>query len=72
MPEQEHSKNFEKVKGFYDQGSWSKQRVYNAVTNGAPEPWITVGEYEEITGEQYVSIDIPSEAPQEIDDPIIV
>lgn len=26
-----HSKNFEKVKIYYDDGIWNKTRVYNAV-----------------------------------------
>ena len=43
-----HSKNFDKVKKYYDQGLWSKQRVYNVVNK-----WITPAEYEEITGEEY-------------------
>jgi len=49
----EHSKNFEKVKKFYDSGLWSEQRVKNAVTNPAASPWITKEEYEEITGKSY-------------------
>ena len=48
-----HSKNFEKVKNYYDQGLWSKARVRNAVTNPKSNPWITAEEYEEITGEAY-------------------
>lgn len=46
----EHSKNFEKVKSYYDAGLWSKERVRNAVGK-----WITAAEYEEITGEPYVA-----------------
>ena len=42
------SKNFEKVKKFYENGIWNKQRVYNAV-----EKWITKEEYKKITGEDY-------------------
>ena len=42
------SKNFEKVKNFYDSGVWSKERVYNAVGK-----WITADEYKIITGEDY-------------------
>ena len=49
----EHSKNFEKVKNFYDRGLWSKTKVKNAVTHPASNPWITAEEYEEITGEVY-------------------
>ena len=41
----EHSKNFEKVKGYYHRGMWSLQRVANAVGK-----WITAEEFEEITG----------------------
>lgn len=44
----EHSKNFEKVKYYYDHGDWSKAMVHNAVGK-----WITPAEYEEITGEKY-------------------
>lgn len=47
------SKNFEKVKEYYDDGVWSKERVYNAVTNPTSNPWLTPEEYEEITGEKY-------------------
>jgi hypothetical protein len=43
-----HSKNFDKVKKYYDEGLWSKQRVYNVVNK-----WITPEEYKEITGEEY-------------------
>lgn len=42
------SKNFEKVKGYYDKGLWSKQKVHNAVGK-----WITPEEYTLITGEPY-------------------
>ncbi len=45
-----HSKNFNKVKDYYDRGLWSKSRVANAVDKG----WITAEEYEEITGLPYV------------------
>ena len=48
-----HSKNFEKVKRFYDRGLWSKERVHDAVTNPEGNPWITEEEYKEITGEEY-------------------
>ena len=44
----EHSKNFEKVKDYYDRGLWSKTRVHAVVGK-----WITAEEYEEITGEPY-------------------
>lgn len=42
------SKNFEKVKKFYDNGIWSKERVYNAAGK-----WITKEEYKKIIGEDY-------------------
>jgi len=45
----EHSPKFEKVKGYYDNGFWSKEKVRNAVVKN----WITVEEFEEITGEAY-------------------
>ena len=51
-----HSKNFEKVKKFYDSGLWSRQRVYDAVSNPAGNPWITAAEYEEIAGEAYEQV----------------
>ena len=47
----EHSKNYEKVKKYYDEGTWSITRVYNAVGK-----WITAEEYEEITGEPYEEV----------------
>lgn len=45
----EHSKNYQKVKDFYDNKLWNKTRVRNAVVKG----WITEEEYKEITGEDY-------------------
>lgn len=45
-----HSKNFEKIKNYYDTGLWSKERVYNVV---GKKIGITADEYEEITGEPY-------------------
>ena len=47
-----HSKNFNIIKSYYDNGLWDKDRVYNVVgkKNG-----ITPEEYEEITGEPYIS-----------------
>lgn len=45
------SRNFEKVKAYYDAGRWTKEAVKNAVGR-----WITKEEYKEITGEEY---DIP-------------
>lgn len=41
------SKNFNKVKEYYEKGLWSKARVQNAVGK-----WITSDEYREITGEE--------------------
>lgn len=46
---QEHSKNYDKVKNYYDKGLWSIDRVHNAVIKG----WITPEEFEEITGQPY-------------------
>lgn len=45
----EHSKNFEKVKKYYDEGRWNEARVRNAVV----KEWITEEEYKEITGMDY-------------------
>jgi len=42
------SKNFEKVKGFYDTKLWALSWVKNAV-----DRWITAAEYQEITGKEY-------------------
>ena len=44
------SKNFEKVKGYYERGMWSIERVHAAVGK-----WITPAEYEQITGEVYTA-----------------
>ena len=46
----EHSKNFEKVKFYYDTGLWNKARVHAVV---GKKTGITAEEYEEITGEPY-------------------
>lgn len=43
------SKNFNKVKKYYEQGLWSKERVYLVVNK-----WITKEEYKDITGEEYI------------------
>ena len=45
-----HSKNYEKIKGYYDNNLWTKEMIYNVVgkKNGIYD-W----EYEEITGEPY-------------------
>lgn len=45
----EHSKNYQKVKDFYDNRLWDESRVRNAVIKN----WITTDEYKEITGEDY-------------------
>ena len=42
----EHSKNFGKVKSYYERGMWSTERVSAAVGK-----WITEDEYREIAGE---------------------
>lgn len=46
-----HSKQFEKVKRYYDEGFWNNVRVRNAVIKG----YITEAEYKEITGEEYIA-----------------
>lgn len=43
------SKNYEKIKKYYDNGLWNKARVKNMVAKGI----ITEEEYQEITGEEY-------------------
>lgn len=42
------SKNFGKVKGYYDAALWSIGMTRNAVGR-----WITAEEYKEITGQDY-------------------
>lgn len=44
----EHSKNFRKVKDYYDRKLWNIDRVYSAVGK-----WITEAEYLDITGFTY-------------------
>lgn len=44
-----HSKKYEKVKYYYDNGLWSITRVREAVEHS----WITPEEFYEITGEVY-------------------
>ena len=43
------SKNYDKVKHYYEAGLWSKARVY--AVDGL---WIKEEEYKDITGEDYV------------------
>lgn len=43
-----HSKNFDKVKKYYDRGLWDINKVKPAVGK-----WITAEEYEEITGQPF-------------------
>lgn len=43
------SKYYKLVKNNYDKGYWGIDRVRDAVVKG----WITVAEFEEITGEVY-------------------
>ena len=45
-----HSKNFEKIKKWYEQGLWSEAQVQKAVKKGQ----ITSAEYKEIVGENNV------------------
>ncbi len=41
---------FDRVKFYYDNGLWSKERVHNVV-----DKVITAEEYEEIAGEPYIA-----------------
>lgn len=43
-----HSKNYAKVKRYYDLGMWDIEKVRAAVGK-----WITAEEFEEITGQPY-------------------
>lgn len=45
----EYSPKFDLIKTYYNRGLWSKAAVRNAVVKS----WITVEEYQEITGEIY-------------------
>lgn len=45
----EHSKNYQKVKRYYDMKMWEETRVRNAVKMGR----ITEAEFQEITGKKY-------------------
>lgn len=45
----EHSKKFNKVKTYYDEGFWNEAKVRNAVVKG----WLTKEEFTEITGIEY-------------------
>ncbi len=47
---EKHSSHFATVKKWYDRGLWSVARVRKAVVCR----WITAGEFQEITGEEYV------------------
>lgn len=44
-----HSTKFQRIKGWYDDGHWTKKMVANAVIMG----WITEIEFFEITNEIY-------------------
>lgn len=44
----DYSKNFDKVKKYFDDKLWDKRRVHLAVNR-----WITAAEYEEITDSKY-------------------
>ena len=44
-----HSKNYEKVKRWFNLGMWSEVRVRNAVKM----TWITEAEFKEITDKDY-------------------
>lgn len=43
------SKNYAKIKNFYNHGVWSETRVRQAVER----KWITTGEFKKITGADY-------------------
>ena len=45
-----HSKNFEKIKGYYDRGLWSIEKVRAVVGKSLG---ITPEEFKEITGQDY-------------------
>lgn len=45
-----HSKNFEKIKRYYDTGLWDLAKLHNVVGKASG---ITAAEYEEITGEPF-------------------
>jgi len=44
-----YSKNYKKVKTFFNMNVWSEERVRNAVV----KKWITEEEFKEITGVDY-------------------
>lgn len=44
------SKNYNKIKSYYDKKLWDKQRVYNVV---GKLTGITIEEYEMIVGDKY-------------------
>ena len=44
----EHSKNYAKVKNYYERGLWNDERVRSAVGK-----WITPEEYTHITGKEF-------------------
>ncbi len=49
-----HSKNYDKFKRYYEEGLWSKEKLYNVV---GKRTGITAEEYEEITGEPYEPVE---------------
>ena len=46
----EHSKNYSKVKRWFDMKMWNENRVRDAVVKN----WITESEFTEITGKEYL------------------
>lgn len=44
-----YSEKFDLVNGYYKNGLWTEQQTRNAVKKN----WITVEEFEEITGKEY-------------------
>ena len=45
----EHSKNYNKVKAYYEEDFWNENKVRNAVVKG----WITEEEFFDIVGIKY-------------------
>ena len=43
------SKNYDKIKSYYDNGLWDETRVYNMVGKGV----LTKEEYQQIVGKDY-------------------
>ena len=59
------SKNYNKVKSYWDRKLWDETRVRNAVEKG----WITEEEFEEITNISYLPVEEPTEEQPEETEP---